>query len=212
MFELISEGGSFMWPLLVCAIVTMYVVVERFLYFQRIRINAGDLLLGLANLVKQKHYDEATQEAARAPGPVARVTHSLLMRHSAPRCDLRDIAGESVKAEIIDLEKNLRVLYGVVYLAPLVGILGTINGLIKTFSGMSRNTSISNEMLFEGLFESLLTTGIGVLLAIICYLFYGYFVSRATKQLHRIERAGIEMVNIIEDAKTVKNREENSKK
>ena len=63
MIELISRGGVFMWPLLVLAAVGMFLIVERVLFFQRVRINVGDLLLGLANLVRSDKYDEAMHEA-----------------------------------------------------------------------------------------------------------------------------------------------------
>lgn len=199
MIELISEGGAFMWPLLVLAAVAMLLIVERFLYFQRVRVNAGDLLSGLANLVKKGKYSEAMHEAARAPGPVPRVAHSALMRHKANRSDLRDIVKEAGLLEVPEIEKNLRGLYAIALLAPLVGMLGTVNGLILSFQGLQGESMSSTQMLYEGFFQSLITTGIGLLIAIPCYLFYTYFISRALNQLRRVERAGIEIVNIICD-------------
>ena len=68
MIDLISKGGAFMWPLVVLAAVAMYLIVERVLFFQRVRINVADLLLGLANLVRGGKHNEAMHEAARAPG------------------------------------------------------------------------------------------------------------------------------------------------
>lgn len=201
MIELISEGGAFMWPLLVLAAVAMLLIVERFLYFQRVRVNGGDLLSGLANLVKKGKHSEAMHEAARAPGPVPRVAQSALMRHSAIRSDLRDIVKEAGQLEVPEIEKNLRGLYAIALLAPLLGMLGTVNGLILTFQGLEGDSMSSTQMLYEGFFQSLITTGIGMVIAIPCYLFYIYFIGRASHQLRRVERAGIEIVNIICDAR-----------
>lgn len=201
MIELISEGGAFMWPLLVIAAVAMLLIVERFLYFQRVRVNAGDLLTGLANLVKKGQHSEAMNEAARTPGPVARVAQSALMRHKAKRADLRDIVKEAGLLEVPVIEKNLRGLYAIALLAPLIGMLGTVNGLILTFQGLQGESMSSTQILYEGFFQSLITTGIGLLIAVPCYLFYTYFISRALNQLRRVERAGIEIVNIICDAR-----------
>ena len=125
-----------MWPLLVLAAVGMFLIVERVLFFQRVRINVGDLLLGLANLVRSDKYDEAMHEAARAPGPVARVAHTALMRHKMERKDLKDLVQEAGFLEIPRIERNLRGVYAIALLAPLVGLLGTVSGLIKTFVGM----------------------------------------------------------------------------
>jgi biopolymer transport protein ExbB len=201
MIDLISKGGAFMWPLVVLAAVAMFLIVERALFFQRVRINAGDLLLGLANLVRQNKHDEASQEAARAPGPVARIAYATLARHKLDRKDLRDVAQEAGMLEVSIIEKNLRGLYSIALISPLVGILGTVNGLIKTFVAIQAGSMNSTLEMYEGFYESLVTTGIGLAIAVSCYIFYIYFVGRANRLLRQIERVGIELVNIIYDAK-----------
>lgn len=190
-----------MWPLVALTAVAMFLIVERFLFFQRVRINGGDLLLGLANLVRQGKTDEAMHEAARAPGPVARVAHTALMRHKLCRKDLRDIVQEAGLCEVTVIEKNLRGIYTVALIAPLVGVLGTVSGLINTFQGLQGGAVSSAQKMYEGFFESLVTTGVGLAIAIPAYLFYLHFVGRSLRQLRRIERAGIEVVNMICDAR-----------
>ena len=203
MIELISKGGAFMWPLLVLAFVAMFLIVERVLFFQRVRIDVGDMLIGLANLVRKGKHDEALHEAARAPGPVPRVAHAALMRHKMDRKDLRDVVQEAGQLEVPGIERNLRGVYAIALIAPLLGVLGTINGLIRTFQGISKagGTLASTEQIYEGFYESLVTTGIGLAIAVPCYLFYLHFVGRSKRLIHRIERAGIEVVNIISDAR-----------
>lgn len=190
-----------MWPLIVLAAVGMFLIVERILFFQRVRINVGDLLLGLANLVRADKYNEAMHEAARAPGPVARVAHTALMRHKMERKDLKDLVQEAGFLEVPRIEKNLRGVYGIALIAPLIGLLGTVSGLIKTFMGMQGGTIASTQQIYEGFYESLITTGIGLAIAIPMYIFYLHFVGRSKRLLHRIERAGIEVVNVICDAR-----------
>ncbi|MFC5049148.1 MotA/TolQ/ExbB proton channel family protein [Rubritalea spongiae] len=202
MWELINQGGSLVWVLLALTFVATVVVLERILFFQRNRIHVGNLILGLANHVRKKAYGEALHEAARAPGPVARVAHATLMRHHLPRTDLRDIAREAGQLEVPRIEKNLRALYAVALIAPLVGMLGTVLGLIETFGGMQERSGFSSaKMINDGVHECLITTALGLMVAVPCYLFYMYFLGRVKRMVHSIERAGIEMVNVICDSR-----------
>ncbi|GAA5495280.1 biopolymer transport protein ExbB [Rubritalea squalenifaciens DSM 18772] len=205
MIELIKEGGAFVWVLLALAFVATVVTLERILFFQRTRIHVGDLILGLSNHVRKKAYGEAMHEAARAPGPVARVAHATLMRHHLSRADLRDIAREAGQLEVPRIEKNLRGLYTVALVAPLVGMMGTVTGLIYTFQAMSDASTVdSTQKMTQGVYESLVTTAFGLMVAVPAYLMYLYFLGRAKRLIHRIERAAIELVNVICDAREQK--------
>lgn len=203
MLQFIEQGGPFLWVLLALAFVGTVISLERILFFQRTKIHVGDLMLGLANHVRKGNYDEALREAARAPGSVARVAHATLMRHDLPRADLRDIAQEAGQLEVPRIEKNLRGLYSIALIAPLVGMMGTVNGLIHTFEQISQGVALSrDEGMAQGLYESLITTGLGLLVAIPGYLFYLYFLGRAQRLIHRIERGSIEVVNLICDSRS----------
>ena len=199
MLKYIDQGGPFIWVLLAISFAGMMIVLERVIFFQRTKIHVGDLMLGLANHVRKGAHHEALRESARAPGSVPRVAHATLMRHSLPRADLRDIAMEAGQLEVPRIERNLRGLYTVALIAPLVGMLGTVNGLIATFVKMSNSSGLSSNLYAKGIYEALITTGFGLLVAVPAYLFYLYFLGRAKRLVHRIERGAIEIVNIICD-------------
>ncbi|MEZ7956013.1 MAG: MotA/TolQ/ExbB proton channel family protein [Rubritalea sp.] len=209
MLKFIDQGGPFVWVLLVLSFVGMMIVLEKIIFFQRTKIHVGDLMLGLANHVRKGAHDEALREAARAPGSVARVAHATLMRYYLPRADLRDIAMEAGQMEVPRIEKNLRGLYTVALIAPLIGMLGTVNGLIDTFVKMSNSSGLSSNLdMAKGIYEALITTGLGLLVAVPAYLFYLYFVGRVKRLVHRIERGAIEIVNIICDERDAPKSEE----
>jgi len=199
MLQFIEQGGPFVWVLLVLAFIGTVIVLERIVFFQRTKIHVGDLILGLANHIRKGAHNEALRESARAPGSVARVAHSTLMRHYLPRADLRDIAKEAGQLEVPRIEKNLRGLYTIALIAPMVGMMGTINGLIYAFVDISEKGALSDKLMAKGIYESLITTGLGLLVAVPGYLFYLYFYGRAKRLIYRIERAGIEVVNLICD-------------
>lgn len=202
MLQLVEQGGPFVWVLGGLAFVSMLLILERIFFFQKVKINVGNLLLGLANHVRNGAFAEALHESARAPGPIARVSHAVLMRKNLQRRDLRDVAQEAGQLEVPRMERGLRAIYGIALIAPLVGMLGTVSGLVKTFMAVSEDKGGSSPMeMSGGVYESLITTGLGLAVAVPVYLFYLFFYGRVRRMVHRIERAGIEMVNIICDAR-----------
>jgi biopolymer transport protein ExbB len=177
-------------------------VAERFFFFHRARINVGDLLMGLAVHIRRRAFAEALHEAARAPGPVGRVAHATLLRYYLDRRDLRDVAQEAGQLEVPRIEKNIRAILGTALLAPLVGMLGTLVGMVETFQKVSDQGGFTGPAeLSSGVFTALVTSVIGLTVAVPLYLFYLYFLGRAKRLIHRIERAGIEMVHLIADAR-----------
>ncbi|MFC7338861.1 MotA/TolQ/ExbB proton channel family protein [Haloferula chungangensis] len=199
---LLERGGPIIWLQLALAFFGAVFVIERLFFFHRARINVGDLLVGFSNHVRRKAYAEALHEAARAPGPVARVAHAVLLRHHLDRRDLRDVAQEAGQLEVPRIEKNLRAILAISLIAPLVGMLGTILGLTDLFEGLRQQSEGTVSVdLSEGVFQALVSTAFGLIVAIPSYLFYVYFHARARRLFHRIERTGIEMVNIVCDAR-----------
>ncbi len=197
---LIEQGGPLVWVLLGLAFIGSICVVERLFFFHRARINVSDLLVGLAQHIRRKSYAEALHEAARAPGPVARVAHAILLRYYLDRSHLRDIAQEAGQLEVPRIEKNIRAILGVSLLSPLVGMLGTLLGMLETFQKMGEQGGFTGPVeLTSGVFIALITSVLGLTVAVPMYLFYLYFLARAKRLVRRLERAGIEVVHLIAD-------------
>lgn len=204
MTELLEYGGPVLWLQAGLAFLAVVFVIERLLYFHGVRVNAADFLLGIANHVRRKAFAEAIHEAGRAPGPVARVAHSVLIRHHMERPDLRDIAEEAVRLEVPRIEKNMRALLGVALIAPLAGMLGTALGLIDVFMEVSgQGGEVTHAVMAEGIFESLVTTAAGLSIATGAYIFYLAMLGKGRRLLARLERTGIEVVNLIVDSRAV---------
>ena len=198
--DLITKGGPLMVLLLGCSIVAVAIFLERLFYFHRAAINVGDFLFGLRNLIKNKAYQEAASECASTPGPVARVLHSAIRRSGASRSELKEIVQESGQLEVPKLEKHLGVLMSVAYIAPLIGLLGTVLGLVRTFVEINAVGGFSTvSELSKGVYESLITSAGGLMVAIPAFVFYSYLRSYSQNLMHDMERAGIEIVNMICD-------------
>lgn len=202
MKELFQNGGPIIWILCLFSIYGLGVVAERLFYFHRVRINSGDMLRGLSLLVRRGAYAEAMHEASRAPGPVARVIESALCRPDAERSELSAVVQESAQLEVFKVEKNIRGLLTVATVAPLLGLLGTLLALMKFYYQINfADDKVSGTGLSQAVFEALITSALGLAIAIPAYLFYMFLAARARLVLNEIERAGIETVNILADAK-----------
>jgi biopolymer transport protein ExbB len=200
MIDYIQKGGLLMWPILICSIISIGVFAERLFYFHRATIHVGEFLQGLSNLVRRRNFAEALHESAGTPGPVARVIHAAIIRHDAPRAELKEIVQEAGQLEVPKLERFLGVLATLAFLTPLLGLLGTVTGMIEAFGmvtssgGYATVTELSN-----GIYKSLLTTAAGLVVATPTFVAYSYLSSRVNSIMHDMERAGIEVVHMLTD-------------
>ncbi|MFT5108470.1 MAG: biopolymer transport protein ExbB [Pseudoalteromonas tetraodonis] len=202
MIDLISKGGPLMWLLLACSFLSVGIFAERFFLFHRATINVGDFLQGLANLIGKKNYAEALHECAGTPGPVARVIHAAVIRHESPREQLKDIVQEAGQLEVPRLERYLSVMMTIAYIAPLIGLLGTVIGLVDTFMAFNAVGGNATTMdLSRGVYEALVTSAAGLVVAIPTFILFSYLSTYAKTLMHDMERGGIEIVNIICDSR-----------
>jgi len=191
-----------MWLLLGCSVVALAVAVERLFYYHRATLRVGEFLQGVGRLVSEGRVDEALRESRAAPGPVARVVQAALRRPRLPRSDLRDVVQEAGQLEVNRLESHLPVLSAIALTAPLIGLLGTILGLVDSFVQVSEVMGYATPVqLSRGVYESLVTTAGGLAVGVPATIFYIYLSARARQLMHDMERAGIEMLNLITDAR-----------
>ena len=189
-----------MWLIFFCSVLAGAVFLERATYFHRITVRVGEFMRGLANLIEHRRFAEAQMECASTPTPVTRVIHAAILRHQATRAELKDIVTEAGQLEVPRLERRLGLLATIAFVAPLIGLLGTVIGLIEAFVNVSAQSGFAGATdIASGIYQSLLTTAAGLVIAIPCAVGYAYLSSRVNALMHDMERAGIEIVNLITD-------------
>jgi biopolymer transport protein ExbB len=201
MFELIAQGGPLVFVLLGCSVLAVGIFLERFFHLHRANVGVQDLLQGLANLIHKKNYAEALHVCAGTPGPVARVIHSAIVRHEAPRSELKEVVQEAGQLEVPKLERHLSALLAIAYVAPLIGLLGTVLGLITTFIPVTTNGYATSTELARGVYQSLVTSAAGLAVAIPSYVLYSYLAAAVKSLMNDMERGGIEIVNILTEGR-----------
>jgi biopolymer transport protein ExbB len=200
MLELLQKGGPLMWIILLCSVVALGVFFERLLFLHKASIRVGELLGGLSLLIRNRRIDEALGESSASSAPVARVLQAALLHAREQRTVLQSIARDAAVLEIPKLERNLPILSTLAYVTPLVGLLGTILGLLDTFLTLSSHGGYATSAeLSRGVYQSMLDAAAGLGVAIPALIGHGYLVSRVNDIIHDMERAGIEIVNLLAD-------------
>jgi len=198
MLEILQKGGPLMWIILLCSVVVVGVFFERLFYLHRISIRVGEFLEGISVLLERGHRNEALQECMLTRGPVARILQAALQNADADHASLKEITTDAGLLELPNLERNLSLLSMLAYLTPLIGLLGTVLGLLDAPLAISAHSGYATTAeIAKGVFESLLTTAAGLAVAIPAFLSYTYLSSRVNDLIHDMERAGIEIVQLV---------------
>lgn len=202
MIDYMQKGGPLMWLILLCSVVAAAVFFERLTYFHRATMRLGEFMSGLANLVRHRRWAEASIECATTPTPVTRVLHIAIQHHDAPRVELKEIVQEAGQLEVPHMEQRLAILGALGLITPLIGLLGTVTGLIESFASISSQSGVASAAdISGGIYQSLLTTAAGLVVAIPVCAASIYLSSRVNALMHDLERAGIEIVNLIVESR-----------
>jgi biopolymer transport protein ExbB len=198
--ELIQKGGPLMWLILLCSVTALGVFFERLLYLHRASVHVGEMLRGLTNTLRRENFAEALQECAGTPGPAARVAHAVILKHNAPRTEMREIAQEAGQLEIPKLERNLPLLATIAYAAPLLGLLGTLLGLLDTFQEIASQSGYATAAdIATGVYESLIVSAASLAVAIPAFVAHSFLSARVNDLLHDMERIGIEVIAVFDE-------------
>ena len=194
----VSNGGPVLWLILFASAVAVLVFIERFLHCHRAQINSTEFLNGVRNVLKRDNIVEALSICDATPGPVARLVKTAILNRDNGRERVREALEEAGLAEVPRLEEKLNLLATIAQLAPLLGLLGTVLGFIKTFMLMQKEGLHTNfSMLSDGIWQALICAAAGLAVAIPAHAAYNYLVSRVNSIVLDMERAATEIVNIV---------------
>jgi len=191
-------GGIVLWLILITSAIAVAVFIERFLHFHRAQINSIEFLNGVRNVLKRENVVEALSICDATPGTVAHLVKTAILNRDNGRERVREALEEAGLAEVPRLEEKLNVLATIAQLAPLFGLLGTVLGLMRTFTGMrvaGLNAHVSQ--LSDGVWQAMVCAAAGLAVAIPAHAGYNYLVSRVNSIVLDMERAATEIVNIV---------------
>jgi biopolymer transport protein ExbB len=183
LLALLMKGGVVMIPLLASSLLSTAVILERGYFWWRLRRREGEIAR-LKDLIAEGEFDQALKMSQDAQHPVVRVLHAgLAYRHMAPGTAMEAVA----QAEVQHAAAYLPILDTIITLAPLLGLLGTITGMISAFGIVSETGLGHPQAITGGIAEALIATATGLFIAILTLIPYNYFRARVERLTARIE-------------------------
>lgn len=196
--KLLAHGGPMMWLLLLTSAVALVVFIERMLHYHRAQINSTEFLIGVRNVLKRDNVVEALSICEATPGPVARLVKAAILSRERGRESVREALEETGLMEVPRLEEKLNLLASIAQVAPLMGLLGTALGFIRVFMVMEQEGQYASaKLLSGGVWEALISTAMGLAVAIFAYAAYNYLVSRVNSIVLDMEKASTEILNMV---------------
>lgn len=184
--DLFLKGGPVMWPLLVCSVIAMTVVTERFLFWSVVRASRSRQgSQRILELVRQGKVKEAQRIGRSIQDPVARVLGAGLEQWPG---GVMNAVEMQVQTELRGMRRYLGVLETAITLSPLLGIYGTITGIIRAFGFLGQGGIPNPQLVAAGIAEALVTTAAGLTIAILVIPPYNFFMSKTEEMAHEVER------------------------
>ena len=173
-FSMLQQGGP------VIALIAAFIFIQKWFEFYRAQVNINEIVTGLINVLRRDGMIEAITLCDNSPGPVPRVLSSAIRAYKEGD-DIRDALSTQTLIEVPRLESRLNILATLAYVMPLLGLLGTVLGLVDSFQTITANPDAAVTTLPElskGVYKALLCTAAGLSVAIPCHIAYNYLVSR----------------------------------
>lgn len=198
--KMMSDGGPVMWLILFASVIAMFIFFEKWFQFHREQINVGELIQGIFNVLRRDGYVEAITLCDNTPGPVAAVLNAAILARQRGDRKLDNAIESACLDEVARLERHLNILGTVGYIAPLLGLLGTVLGLMEAFQAVHATASVylSVTELASAVNQALITTASGLAVAIFCSAAYNYLHARLDAMTLDIEKAASEVAAFFE--------------
>jgi biopolymer transport protein ExbB len=197
MIEAIIKGGPVMGPILLCSVISLAIIVERCLSLRRNRILRYDILQRIEELLRDRKIPEATTLCKRYPSSMTRILLAAILNHDKTRQEIKEIIEDAGRHEVPVLERYLIILGTIASVSTLLGLLGTITGMIKTFNVIAALGYGHPEALAGGISEALIATASGLGVAIPTLVLYNFFSSKVDSLVVEMEKNSLRMLNIL---------------
>ena len=198
-WQVIKAGGPIMAPILLCSIFALAIFIEKLIHFSSIKTDTTLLKKKIFEFLKNNQIKEAVQYCENNPSPVARILKAGLLQYGHPREEIKEGMEDASLFEIPKLEIRLNALATIAHISPLLGLLGTVTGMTTCFHTIQVQAASLNPVspgdLAGGIWEALLTTVAGLMVAIPAYVAYNYCVHRINRFILEMERAATELIN-----------------
>jgi biopolymer transport protein ExbB len=199
-------GSPTMIVLLVCSVITVSYAVERALYFMKTRTDVGTFMRALSTKMMSGDIQATHTWVKQQRHSAGRVVSQCLGQQGAKDSDLAQRFNTAIEMEQVDMERNLSVLGTMSNIAPLLGLFGTVIGIIRAFSDIARTGAGGSAVVAMGVSEALLTTAAGIVVAVIATVFFNLFIRRIRTRIIELEDVREEFFSILRQMQVARKR------
>lgn len=189
------KGGMFMHPLLLASIIGLVFIIERLWTLSRARTNVKGLMMKVIKSLREGGVEAAMHECEKTRGPIAAILHSGLMRAGRGPEAVEKAISTAGTIEMSFLERGLITIATIGNVAPLLGFLGTVSGMISAFAAIAQAEQVSAKLVAKGIQEALITTATGLIIAIPMNVMHNFFVSQIDRFIIEMEEASAELID-----------------
>jgi biopolymer transport protein ExbB len=198
MWEIVQAGGPLMWPIILCSIVAAAIVLERLWTLQDRRVLPPDLMAKVWKLVESRQVNDKIVAALEQNSPLGRLLAAGLANRDRPREILMERLEDTGRHVVHDLERFLNTLGTIAGVSPLLGLLGTVVGIIKSFNAINAGGAGDPRMLSGGIAEALVATAAGLCVAIPSLTAYRYLRGRVDGIVVDMEKSALRLADAME--------------
>jgi len=195
--ELVSAGGLLMYPILLCSVIAMAIVIERFWALRRRAVCPVNLVADIWQWAQYGQLDASRLSSLRNGSPLGRVLAAAIINLRHSREIMKEAVEEHGRQVVHELERYLNTLGTIASITPLLGLLGTVIGMIKVFAAITDQGVGNPTVLAGGISEALLTTAAGISVAIPSLMFYRHFQRRVTELANIMEQEALKLVEVL---------------
>lgn len=197
MFEIIRAGGWVMWPLILCSVIALAIIIERFWSLRTNSVVPRGLVAQVWQWVKNGDLDKKKLDLLRQTSPLGKILAAGLVNMHHDREMMKASIEEVANQVVHELERYLAALGTIAEISPLLGLLGTVTGIISMFEAVGAEGLGSPALFSTGLSEALITTATGLFVAIPAYVFYRYFRARVDSLIIQMEQEAIRLIDVL---------------
>ena len=195
--EFIRKGGFFMYPIMLCSVVGLAIFLQKIWILRQKKIIPEQFLSMLYELISQGKFGDARVLSRANDSPIARIASTALEYYERPKDELKEKIEESGRKESTDLSRYIEGLGAISNVSTLLGLLGTISGMIKIFRVIAEQPIVNPPSLAGGISEALYTTAFGLLVAIPAFIAYKYTSGKAGEITASMEEEGMSLMEEI---------------
>jgi len=197
MLELFKAGGWLMIPLFISSVIAIAIIAERFWSLQTKRISPPELITQIWQWLQYNQVDHHRIKALQANSPLGQILAAGLINRNCSRDITKESIEDTGRHVTVALERNLNTLGTVAAISPLLGLLGTVIGMIKVFAVITAEGVGNPETLAGGISEALITTATGLVVAIPSLIFYRYFRGKISKLVVGMEEQAMKLIEML---------------